>query len=271
MNIKQATTIQEVIECLDEIIEISKQEQCAIGLFTTLYREVTMQIKNGIETGLFENPERMEKLDVIFANRYLKAYYLFKAGEKASECWEFSFIKGEEYWSIVVQHLLMGINAHVNLDLGIACAEVSTPESIFDLHSDYNKINEILSNLVNGVEECLVEIWPTLTYILKLTGKIDNFFIDFSMKTARDGAWKYATEFVLLPENQREASIKQRDVKVTKVAKLVSNPGYFVSSIFKLIRLFERGTVADKIIELGKVQYNPMTKTVAINECAVVS
>jgi hypothetical protein len=253
MNIKQATTINEVIQCLDEIIETSKLEQCAIGLFTTLYREVTMQIKHGIETGLFQNPERMEKLDVIFANRYLNAYYQFKAKEKPSECWEFSFTKGEEYWSIVVQHLLLGINAHVNLDLGIACAQVSTPESIFDLHSDYNQINEILSNLVSGVEECLVKIWPTLTYILKFSGKIDNFFIDFSMKTARDGAWKYATELVLIPENQREASIKERDIKVTKIARLVSNPGFLVSSVFKFIRIFERGTVAQKIIDLSKV------------------
>jgi hypothetical protein len=269
MNPKQPTTINEVIQSLDEIIEKSKIEQSAIGLFTTLYREVTLQIKNGIETGLFENPERMEKLDVIFANRYLDAYYQFQAKEKCSECWQFSFTKGEEYWSIVPQHLLMGINAHINLDLGIACAEVSTPESIFDLHSDYNKINEILSNLVNGVEKCLVEIWPTLTYILKLSGKIDNFFIDFSMKTARDGAWKYATEFILLPEIQREASIQKRDVKVARIARLVSNPGFFVSSIFKLIRLFEKGTVAQKIIELSKVEYNPVAETVATPECAV--
>lgn len=271
MNTKQATTIHEVIQYLDEIIETSKLEQCAIGLFSVLYREVTMQIKSGIETGLFQNPERMEKLDVIFANRYLKAYYQFKAKEKCSECWEFSFTKGEEYWPIVVQHLLLGINAHVNLDLGIACAQVSTPESIFDLHADYNKINEILSNLVEGVEKCLVEIWPTLTYILKLSGKIDNFFIDFSMKTARDGAWKYATEFVLLPENQREASIQERDIKITKIARLVSNPGYFVSLVFKFIRLFERGTVAQKIIGLSKVEYLPATKIVVTPECVVLS
>jgi hypothetical protein len=271
MNTKQASTINEVIQYLEEIIEQSKVEQCAIGLFTTLYREVTLQIKHGIETGLFENPERMEKIDVIFANRYLNAYYEFKAKEKCSECWQFSFTKGEEYWPVVAQHLLLGINSHVNLDLGIACAQVSTPESIFDLHSDYNKINEILSNLVDGVEKCLVEIWPALTYILKLSGKIDNIFIDFSMKTARDGAWKYATEFVLLPESQRAASIQERDVKVTKIARLVSNPGFFVSSIFKLIRLFERGTVAQKIVELSKVEYNAVTKTVVTPEYALQS
>ena len=251
---KQATTIDEVIQFLDEIIEISKLEQSAIGLFTALYREVTLKIKQGIASGSFQNGERMEKLDIIFANRYLKAYYLYKVKERPSECWEFSFQQAENFWPIVVQHLLLGINAHVNLDLGIASAQVSTIENIEDLKSDFDQINNILSNLVGSVEKCLIEIWPTLTIILKLSGKIDNFFIDFSMKTARDGAWKFANEFVVLSENQREATIQERDAKIAKIARMISNPGYLVSAVFKFIRLFEKGTVAQKIIDLGKIQ-----------------
>jgi hypothetical protein len=254
MDIKQATTINEVIQFLDEIIESSKQEQSAIGLFTTLYREVTLKIKEGIDNGSFQDGPRMEKLDVIFANRYLNAYYQYQAKQKPSECWEFSFQKGEIFWPIVVQHLLLGINAHVNLDLGIASAQVSTVENIETLKSDFDQINTILSNLVESVEKCLIKIWPTLTIILKFSGKIDNFFIDFSMKTARDGAWKFANEFVALPENQREATIQERDIKITKIARLISNPGYLVSGVFKFIRLFEKGTVAQKIIDLGKIE-----------------
>jgi hypothetical protein len=263
MNIKQATTIDEVIQFLDEIIENSKLEQSAIGLFTTLYHEVTIQIKDGIANGLFQNGERMEKLDVIFANRYLKAYYQYKAKEKPSECWEFSFQQAEDFWPIVVQHLLLGINAHVNLDLGIAAAQVCTPEDIESLKSDFDQINTILSNLVESVEKCLIKIWPTLTIILKLSGKIDNFFIDFSMKTARDGAWKFANEFVNLPENQREAVILERDTKITKIARMVSNPGFLVSTVFKFIRIFEKGTVSQKIIDLQLIDKKKV-------ECVVV-
>ncbi|CAD0007032.1 DUF5995 family protein [Flavobacterium chungangense] len=254
MNIKQATTIDEVIQLLDEIIKESISKQSAIGLFTMLYREVTVKIKEGIQIGSFQNGERMEKLDVIFANRYLKAYYQYKAKEKASECWEFSFQQAETFWPIVVQHLLLGINAHVNLDLGIASAEVSTAENIKDLESDFNQINIILSNLVEHVEKCLIKIWPILTIILKLTGKIDNFFIDFSMKTARDGAWKFANEFVRTQEDQREACTQKRDKRIAEIARLVSNPGYFVSAVFKFIRLFERGDVAQKIMNLKIIE-----------------
>lgn len=258
MSIKQAATIDEVIQLLDEIIEKSKLEQSAIGLFAILYREVTVKVKEGIRDGSFQNGERMEKLDVIFANRYLKAYYQYQAKEKPSECWGFAFEQAEKFWPIVLQHLLLGINAHVNLDLGIASAQVSTVEDIGDLKSDFDQINAILSNLVGGVEKCLIKIWPTLTLILKLTGKIDNFFIDFSMQTARDGAWKFANEFVAVPENQIEACIQLRDQRITEIARLVSNPGYFVSAVFKFIRLFERGTVAQKIMDMQIMEENNM-------------
>lgn len=254
MKIKEATTINEVIQILDEIIETSKLEQSALGLFAMLYREVTVRIKEGILDGSFQNGERMEKLDVIFANRYIKAYYQYKAKEKPSESWAFSFQQAEKFWPIVVQHLLLGINAHINLDLGIAAAQVSTAENIGELKADFDKINAILSSLVGSVEKCLIKIWPTLTTILKLTGKIDNFFINFSMETAREGAWKFANEFVLVPENQREACTQLRDKRITEIARLVSNPGYFVSAVFKFIRLFEKGTVAQKIIDLKIIE-----------------
>ena len=256
MSMKQANTIDEVIQFLDEIIEKSKIDQSNIGLFATLYREVTVRVKLGIQDGSFQNGERMEKLDVIFANRYLKAYYQYQAKEKPSECWGFAFEQAEKYWPIVLQHLLLGINAHINLDLGIASAEVSTVEDIEDLKADFDKINFILSNLVGGVEKCLIKIWPTLTWILKVTGKIDTFFIDFSMETARNGAWKFANEFVAVPENEREACTHLRDQRITEIGRLVSNPGYFVSAVFKIIRLFERGSIAQKIIDMQIAEQN---------------
>lgn len=260
---KQAETIDEVILFLDEIIEKAKIDQSNLGLFAILYREVTVKVKEGILDGSFQNGERMEKLDVIFANRYLKAYYQYQAKEKPSECWGFAFEQAEKFWPIVLQHLLLGINAHINLDLGIASAEVCTPEDIADLQADFDKINAILSNLVAGVEKCLSKIWPTLTWILKYTGKIDTFFIDFSMETARNGAWKFANEFVAVPENEREACTVLRDRRITEIARLVSNPGYFVSAVFKFIRLFERGTIAQKIIDMQIMEQENMECVVA--------
>ena len=255
MEIKQAKTIDEVIELLEEIIVVSMAKQTPLGYFAALYHKVTLKIKEGIAEGVFQDGDRMEKLDVIFANRYLKAYWQYKMKETPSLCWKFAFVKSEVYWPIMLQHLLLGINAHINLDLWIAAAQVCPGDSIADLKQDFDKINEILANLVGDVESALSQVWPTLKTILKYTSKADSFLIDFSMQIAREGAWKFAVELAPLSVEQADLAIIKRDEEVRKVAELVSDPGYIASGVFKFIRLFERGTVAEKIAVLAEVKY----------------
>ncbi|MGX7668795.1 DUF5995 family protein [Flavobacterium pedocola] len=250
MEIKQATTIEEVIVLLEEIIAQSKADQSPLGYFAALYHKVTIKVKEGIAAGIFQDGLRMEQLDVVFANRYLMAYYQYKQKESCSECWKFAFEKTQNYWPILLQHLLLGINAHINLDLGIAAAQICPGEEIHKLKTDFDKINEILASLVGGVENALSEVWPRLKMILRYTNGADTFLIDFSMQTARDGAWKYALELAPMDAEAKKLAIVGRDVKVRKIAQLVSNPGYIASGVFKLIRLFERGTVAEKIVLL---------------------
>jgi hypothetical protein len=146
-----AETIDGVIERLTEIIEQTKGNQSRLGYFAALYRKVTCRVKECIEAGdYFDNNERMEKLDVIFANRYLTTFDQMQSGGDPTRCWDFSFRVTEQYWPIVLQHLLLGINAHINLDLGIAAVEtVETVgnEGLPDLHDDFNRINDLLFDL----------------------------------------------------------------------------------------------------------------------------
>ena len=71
-----AETIDQVIEQLDDIIDWSIIRSSRLGYFAALYRKVTIKVKDGIRDGYFEDAERMERLDVIFANRYLEAFEL---------------------------------------------------------------------------------------------------------------------------------------------------------------------------------------------------
>ena len=62
-----AETIDQVIRQLDDIIDWSIRNDSRLGYFAALYRKVTLQVKSGITDGFFEDAERMERLDVIFA------------------------------------------------------------------------------------------------------------------------------------------------------------------------------------------------------------
>lgn len=112
---------------------------------------------------------------------------------------------------IVLQHLLIGMNAHINLDLGIAAAQIMQGKDINALQNDFNQINTLLASLVGNVQQDLINIWPPLKFLLKLSGHIDDWMINFSMQKARNGAWKFAQQLSSTPTDKWQDSITNRD------------------------------------------------------------
>lgn len=247
---KPVTTIDEVIAVLDEIITESSASQSRLGYFAVLYQKVTVKVKEGIESGYFDDGPRMEKLDVVFAKRYIDAYYDRKTQMSVTKSWEEAFTEAENSNLLVVQHLLLGMNAHINLDLGIAAAEISDSTNIEDLEEDFIRINEILASMVDEVQQGLSSIWPFLRKILRLLNKVDNYIIDWSMKIARQGAWKYALKMAEANSTNWSEQIAARDLKVAAKTKIITQPGKWVLFLFWIIRMSERGSVADKITKL---------------------
>lgn len=251
MNPNSVLNIDDVILALDEIILTSQQNNDPAGYFAALYRKVTVKVKEGIASGFFDDGPRMEQLDVFFAKRYLDAYSGFSNNQPVMQSWQKAFELLTRYRPIVLQHLLMGMNAHINLDLGIAAADVSKGKNIDLLEQDFNRINKILSSLIHEVEADLSEVWPTLKHLLKLAGKVDDFLVNFSMQLARDGAWKFARELATAPEEQWQQLNIERDSKVAAKSAIITRPGLAVSAILFIIRLMERGSVTDKISKLA--------------------
>ena len=250
--IKQANTIDEVVVILEEIIQTAITNKNPLGYFAALYKKVTVAVRTGIHKKEFEDNDRMEKLDVIFANRYIYAYYAYQAEQEVTTSWLKAFKMGKQFWPIVLQHLLIGMNAHINLDLGIAAATVSKGQPIDNLHNDFNRINEVLASLVAEVQNDLAAIWPTLVWILKKTKRMDDFLINFSMKIARNEAWKFATHLANKSECEWDVAIQARDKTVAKYTKIIRPPGILEVLFFGIIRLGERGNVAKRIAQLNK-------------------
>ncbi len=250
MNLTPVKTIDDVIKVLDSIMEESLNTQSVLGYFAVLYQKVTIKVKDGIENHFFDNNERMEKLDVIFAKRYIDAYFAWKNNQALTLSWEKTFLLEKDKKKLVFQHLLMGMNAHINLDLGIAAAEISTKENIHLLKNDFIKINNILSSLVEEVQYGLSAIWPALKWILSKSGKLDNYLVDFSMEIARDGAWNFATIIVGQDSERWPQEVKIRDLKVAEKSRIITHPGKWIQFLLWMIRLREKGTVAEKIKKL---------------------
>ena len=133
-------TIDQVVTDLDRIVDRCWEQNSRLGYFPAMYRNVTSRIKSGVENGEFEDNARMERLDVVFASRYLTAIDAYWASQKPTRSWAYAFGQAEQSDNTVLHHLLLGMNAHINLDLAIAAADVSRGQDIEGLENDFTKV-----------------------------------------------------------------------------------------------------------------------------------
>jgi len=230
-------SIVEVLSRMDEIVSECQINESRIGYFAVLYRQVTRRINQEILSGEFEDNPRMEKLDVLFAKRFIEAYELWIHGKEPTKSWKIAFESSRSNSYLVLQHLFLGINAHINLDLGIAASETMAGSDLNGIKSDFNKINSILAELVDGVKENINTVSPIFGWLIPLAKGKDEMLLNFSIQLARDGAWKYAEEYHFDPN--KNFQIINRDEKISKLAEKLVNPGKLLSLLVKIIGFAE--------------------------------
>lgn len=242
-----AENIDQVIDRLTEIIATSIQAGSRQGYFAALYRKVTIEVKKGIAENYFDDGERMERLDVLFANRYLKAHAEYQGGLQPSRVWRYAFEVNEQKTPIVLQHLLLGMNAHINLDLGVAAARTAPGGKLQSLHGDFNKINTVLAGLVGGVKDDLAAVWPILKIMNRYLGSVETSIVNFSMEKARDHAWSVAERLAPLSESEQAEQIAELDAEFALFARAIRHPGLVGGVVATVIRLGENGTIPEII------------------------
>ncbi|WP_299227613.1 DUF5995 family protein [uncultured Psychroserpens sp.] len=247
------TNIQQVLNELDTIIDVSINSNSRMGLFAYIYRRTTAEIASEIILGNFENNQRLEILDVAFANLYLDAYKAYQNNQKLSASWNFAFNQTDEPLTII-QHIILGMNAHINLDLAIATASVMSNEDIKDIENDFNKVNDILFQITNELQDRLSRVSPLL-FILDWIGKNkDEQMIDFSMRKAREQSWNSANLLWSLGESHSENSKNSIDQIVLELSERIAAPKSRIIRFFlKFIQKFETKEVNRIISKLKAV------------------
>jgi len=248
--LSQATTIKEVLDQLDGIIEDAIKTNDRLGLFAYIYRRTTAEIQKEIQLKSFENNERLEKMDVLFANLYLDAHRDYKNGNEISRSWEFAFKNKNESLTIL-QHILMGMSTHINLDLAIATSRTMNGNELSEIENDFNKVNDVLFNIINELQERLGKVSPLL-FLLDWAGKnSDERIIDFSMRKAREQAWNGANLLCALGNDGQSEAIMGLDSLVLNVNKVIKQPkSRVIGFVLKAIARFEQKNIGAIISKL---------------------
>ena len=246
------TTVQEVLGALDLVIARAVDEGSRLGYFAAIYRKVTAKVAEGIGSGFFDDADRMQHLDVTFANRYLAGLATYQAGGTPTRSWTMAFDAAKTSRPIILQHLLLGINAHINLDLGIAAASTAPGDALPGLRRDFDRINEILASLLSDIAHSIDEVSPWIGLLDRLGGHHDDELVRFSIEMARTEAWRFATELAPLPLDHWPGPIGARDTNIARFAGTVLHPGLLGLGLL-LIRSRESNDVAKVIRVLNGV------------------
>lgn len=245
----QINTIEEVLVELQNIIDYCKGANNPCGYFAVLYYQVTKRVQLGIQQHEFDNNELMEKLDVVFAKRYIDAFWAYTKGQPLSACWRIAFDASKNNSLIVIQHMLAGINAHINLDLGISASDTMGDKPLEGMRNLFFQMNQVLSDMVDEQKAKMASLSSMFKWLMPLANKLDEKLVQFSITIARDGAWEFAKQYHVT--TQKENLCTLRDSSVSTLANAIVKPGFRLTCLIKTIRFFESGTVAEKMQQLS--------------------
>lgn len=229
--------IENVIDRLDTIVAESRASDDRRGYFASLYKRVTVRVHELIRAGRFENPDRVDVLDDAFAQRYFDAYDAYRSGGTPTRSWRIAFDAATSRRPIILQHLFLGMNAHINLDLGVAAAAISTPADLIALQRDFFEVNRVLAEMVDGVQARLASVSPWIGLVDRFGGRADEALARKAIDVARGEAWKAAENLIRsADEDDRFERMRALDDTVAGVASRIYRPDLVTRVALMLVR-----------------------------------
>jgi len=184
-----ATTYDETIGGLTAIVDRSGAAADRIGYFAAMYLAVTHTVRARADAGGFQDAARMERFATRFAGRYLDAHDAWRAGAPCPLSWRVAFEAAGRWRPVILQHLLLGMNAHINLDLGVTASTLADAGSLEHVRADFDAINDVLATLVDGCQQALDSVSPWMGLVDRIGRSGDETMVRFSLVVARRQAW----------------------------------------------------------------------------------
>jgi len=223
-----SATIDEVIERLQRLLEPLTAANDSRQYFHATYLRTTMAVAAEIKRGGFVDPEWTERWDVAFADFYLDALEAATGDGQPSRPWTIAF--GAPARMPALNHVLFGMNAHINFDLPQALLAVITDEEFDDpaviarREADHRNIDRVLAGRVAAEDKVLVGISGPGSRLNRLLKPLNEFGTQRFLREAREKVWANA---VVLSQARRRgpaaydgALAQLSDLSAAKVAAL---------------------------------------------------
>lgn len=250
---KKAEQLSDVRERIHEILAYCRKQKSPLGYFAALYTTVAKAIEDSILNKEYDDNEQLARMDVNFVNYYIHAMNCAFSDQAAPAHWQVAIDAAKKSDYLVLEHLFVAMNAHINYDLSNAANDTVPAERMLDFRQDFFRVNNILFSLLDRVQTDVSFIFHPLKLYLRFGRQLDDKIIALIMGRMRGNAYEYTCVLALCNEAQKEQVNQEQMEQVVKLSqKIIFHSNWLINAIIRLARLLERGTVAYKIDQLLK-------------------
>jgi hypothetical protein len=251
----QATDLDQVITHLQNVTDLAEREGSRLGYFAALYTRVTLAVTARIRAGFFDNGPLMEQLDVAFANLYLDAVdRRLRRSDGVRTAWRLAFDAAEAPDASVLQHIYLGMNAHLLFDLPIAVAMTCPPHKLSSLRVDFLRMNEVVDAEMGVFHEDLCKVSRSLARFHRSMGGLWIASSSITMRASRRFAWSRAARLTGREPREQELLIDSFDQIAERIGAEIIRPRAGIRSLFRAVRAGENEDVREVIRMLSAKQ-----------------
>ena len=236
-------TLDDVVSGLGQLEHRFRQAHDRRCIFLTLYGVVSTAMREKVSQRAFEDNAWVERYAVAFADLYRVALQRYEAAQldEVPTAWRICFDAAKAGNGLVLQDVLLGVNAHVNHDLPLALSAISIDPDRAARYRDHTAVNQVLAAVTERATERLAALYaPGLKTMDEVAGQVDELLGSFSLEVARESAWESAVALAnARNEIERTLATRALAARAAVMARLLRAPSHNPAFV-KACRLLER-------------------------------
>ncbi len=236
----------EALQSLQALSAKLREDRDRKGYFAAYLSRYALRLRDAVAAAEFEQSARAERVCVSAVQRYLENTAIFQQGGRPISSWDYALAASRDTWLVVAQHILLGLNAHLNLDVGSAVASACPPEELPGFRSDFEKLCGVHQAVMEEVWTELGQLWPAFAAAGPVLRGAGPTLLRFRLPRAFEQAWRLAQELSGLKAAARGPVLDRYNQTTRQLAEVIRHPGVLNVPLMS-VRLIERGDIAETI------------------------
>lgn len=222
----------DLVELMQSKVDTWQVDADARAIFLSCYLLMTRNMFAAIEQGEFYDSTWVRSLLHRFAQHYFNALDAYSQDPDSTlKVWRITYQAAARADLLVIQNLMLGINAHINYDLVFALVEMLEGEwptlSSAQRHAryvDHSHVNKVIGRTIDTVQDQVISrLTPAFFLVDKALGPLDEWMTERLISTWRDTVWNQAVRILTChTADDREAlRIEVEQVAMSRAAAIL--------------------------------------------------